>query len=225
MILDNIKTHRDIEITLTDEEAEILDRVSVPKLMKKGTELFQEGEECNRLIRILSGKVLLYKISYEGKEISLNILGGESIIGENSLFETSYYTYSAKVIEDAYVFTCSKEEMLILLNNPVVSLDLIEQLTKKLNAVTDQVANMAFYDIRGRLLRTFSKLLESNGVETKFGHKIDIKLSHQELANMVNASRVMVTNILNALKGEGIIEIKDKYIFVMDLDQLDVDEY
>lgn len=64
-----------------------------------------------------------------------------------------------------------------------------------MNTYTEQMASMAFNDVKGRILSTFNKLVLNHGVSTKLGTKIDIVLSHQDIANLVNASRLMVTNI------------------------------
>lgn len=124
------------------------------------------------------------------------------------------HSFSAKAIEDTFVCVCSKDDFIQLLKNPMISLKIIKSLTTKLNTYTEQMANIAFNDVKGRLINTFKNLVKQYGEESDFGTRINLILSHQDMANLVNASRVMVSNIMIALKEEGMIEVKNRYISV-----------
>lgn len=209
---------KDLELFQALDEKEKLEviKLAKPKSFTKGESIFSEGSPADTIYLIKSGRVLLYKISEEGKEIALDILQEHDIFGENTIFEDVLHTMNAKALEDTFVCTCSRKDIPILLTNNMIALKIIKLLGDKLNNYTEQVARMAFRDVKGRVLSTMVRLAKDYGVVTPKGIKIDIVLNHQDLANLVNASRVMVTNILNELKRQGIIEVNQRLYYVLD---------
>lgn len=213
-----IECMKDLELFQALDEKEKLEviKLAKAKTFKKGESIFSEGSPADTIYLIKSGRVLLYKISEDGKEIALDILQEHDIFGENTIFEDTLHTMNSKALEDTFVCTCSRNDIPVLLNNNMIALKIIKFLGDKLNNYTEQVAVMAFRDVKGRVLNTMVRLAKDYGVVTPKGIKIDIVLNHQDLANLVNASRVMVTNIVNELKREGIIEVNQRLYHVLD---------
>ncbi|ADG82817.1 Crp/Fnr family transcriptional regulator [Thermincola potens] len=213
-----IKCMKDLDLfQALDEEDKIqVMRLARPRSFNKGEIIFSEGDPADTIYLIKSGRVLLYKMSEDGKEIALDILQEDDIFGENTIFEDIRHTMNARALKDTFVCTCSRNDLPNLLKNPMIALKIIKFLGDKLNNYTEQVAAMAFRDVKGRVLNTMVRLAKNYGVMTPKGIRIDIVLNHQDLANLVNASRVMVTNIVNELKREGIIEVNQRLYYLLD---------
>jgi len=205
---------------LTAEEKQSVTRLARPAEYKKGEIIFSEGDPADTIYLVRSGQVLLYKISEDGKEISLDILKEDDILGENTIFDDIQHSMNARALEDTFVCTCSRSDFPNLLKNPMTALRIIKALGDKLNNYTEQMASMAFRDVRGRVVGTLVRLAREYGQETSRGIRIDISLNHQDVANLVNASRVMVTNTLNALKQEGLISVYRRRFYLVDPDLL-----
>ena len=197
------------------EKAQVL-KLARGKRYKKGELIFAEGDLADTIYLVKEGKVLLYKISEDGKELSLNILQENDIFGENTILEDNYQTMYAKALENVFVCTCTQQDFYSLLMNPTVAFKVISYLSEKLNNYTQRAAVMAFQDVKGRVFSTLARLAKDYGELTSDGLRINIILSHQELANLVNASRVMVTNVLNELKHEGLIGVNQRMFFLVD---------
>jgi CRP/FNR family cyclic AMP-dependent transcriptional regulator len=193
--------------TLDFEEREKIGALAGKRLYRKNEFVFREGEPADTIYLIKYGRVRLFKISGDGKEITLDILKEEDLFGENTFFEDTPHTMSARVLEDAFVCSCDREHFALLLQNPRVSLKIIQVLGKKLNDYSDQVASIAFRDVKGRIAATLLNLADKYGVPGPEGVTIEIDLTHQDIGNLVNASRVMVTRVLGSLKQEGIIAV------------------
>lgn len=214
----NIKCMKDLDLFQALNECE---KQKVLKLARgrnyiKGEIVFREGEHADTIYLIRSGRVLLYKTSDDGKEVSLDILEEGDIIGENTIFDDMQHTFSAKALEDTFICRCLKSDFPQLLKNPDISMKIIKSLTDKLNNYTDSIANMAFYDVKNRVLNTLIRLCSKYGIVTNEGIKLDIYLSHEDIAHLINASRVMVTNTIKALKNEGKISILNKHYLIKD---------
>ncbi|WP_432661995.1 Crp/Fnr family transcriptional regulator [Wukongibacter baidiensis] len=213
-----IKCMKDLKIfdCLNDDEKKEVVRLARPRFFKKGESFFAEGSPCDAIYFIRTGRVLLYKISENGKEVGLDILQQDDIFGENTILEDVYHTFSAKALEDTFACICLRSDFFKLLNKPDIALKVIQDLTTKLNSYTEQMANLAFNDVRGRILNILRRLVRKHGQITSEGIKININLSHQDIANLVNASRVMVSNVLKNLRNEGKIIINQKNFFLID---------
>jgi CRP/FNR family transcriptional regulator, cyclic AMP receptor protein len=167
----------------------------------KNTILFMEGDESTRLFVIESGKVNVFVNGDDGKQVILNILGPGEYFGELSLLDGR--PRSASVITlTACVFTtiCRDRLQAFIQENPDFAMDIITQLVNRIRDLTHNVKDMALLDVYGRVAQLLRRLAdESNKIENP-------KLTHQEIANMVGASREMVSRIMKELLAGEYIE-------------------
>lgn len=208
---------------LNEEEKELVAKLARARVYGKGELIFSENDPADTIYLVRAGRVLLYKISEDGKELALDLLQEEDIFGENTIFDDVRHTMNARALEPTFVCTCCRNDFPQLLQNPMIAMKIIKLLGAKLNNYTEQMAMMAFRDVKGRIIKTLGRLAREHGQETSQGIKIDITLNHQDLANLVNASRVMVTNILNDLKREGAIDNSMRIFYILDRNLIEVD--
>lgn len=207
---------KDLEIfsPLSEEEKNHITRLARGKLYKKGEFLFQDGDEADTIYLIRSGHILLSKTSDDGKQFSIDILGNGGIIGENTIFEEICYTFDAVSLENSYVCRCFKKDFLELLKNPQISMKIMKTMTDKVNIYTDTISSIAFYDVKNRVYKTLERISGRYGLQTEDGVLLDIFLSHEDIAHLSNASRVMVTNAISDLKKEGKISTKERHYII-----------
>lgn len=164
--------------------------------------LFHEGESAEAIYLIKKGQVKLSRVFKNGKEITLQIVGDDQIIGENLLYGRTEHIFTAEVVQEAFICSCTKEEFRRLVTDyPEIGLKIIKTLSSKLEQLTQRVDSLTTYDVKGRLINLFYQLSQEYGIETKEGVLIDLRLTHQDLAEFIDASRVMVTNTLQEIKG------------------------
>ncbi|MBV7275956.1 Crp/Fnr family transcriptional regulator [Clostridium sp. PL3] len=211
-----IKCMKDLDLfqPLDDIEKQKIVKLAHSREFSKGEIIFNEGEPADAIYLLRSGKILLFKISSEGKEISLDILNEGDILGENTIFDDIEHTFSARALEETFICSCQKVDFPKLLSNPEISIKLIKSLTNKLNTYTDSMANIALYNVKNRIMNTLIRLSKRYGVETPSGIQLEILLSHEDIAHLVNASRVMVTNMIKELKNEGKIIIVNRHYVI-----------
>lgn len=205
-------------------EKEKIGRLAGKKLYRKKEFIFREGQPADSIYLVKYGRVRLFKVSAAGKEIALGILKENDIFGENTFFDSTEYTMSAQAIEDTFVCSCSREHLPLLLQNPLIAAKIIQFLGKKIQDYTDQVADIAFRDVKERTLTTIMRLAEDYGKKDERGTAVDIELTHQDLASLVNASRVMVSNVLTALRKEGIIATDNRRITILHRKEQDTEK-
>lgn len=178
------------------------------RLYTKGEFIFHEGETADCIYLIKYGRVKLTKVSPAGKEIILGMLGENDFFGENTFFDQSVHTLSAQSLDNTYICSCGRDAFLELLQNPDTSLKIIRLLSEKLNSYSEQVASIAFLDVKGRVSSALMRLANDYGINENGSMAIDIDLTHNEIAGLVNASRVMVSNVISSLRQDGLISTK-----------------
>lgn len=201
-------------------EKEKIGALAGKKVYRKNEFIFREGEPADAVYLIKYGRVRVFKISEGGKEITLDILKEDDLFGENTFFDDAQHTMNAQALEDTFICSCNRQSFLDLLKNPQISLKIIQLLGERLNNYTEQVANIAFLDVKGRISATLLRLAQEYGKPAPEGTMIDIDITHQDLAYIVNASRVMVTNVLIALRQEGVIATRGHRITLLRKEKL-----
>lgn len=217
-----IRCMKDLAVfsTLDFLEREKIGALAGKRIYRKNEYIFCEGDPADTIYLVKSGRVRLFKVSLTGKEITLDILKEDDLFGENTFFEDARHTFNAQAMEDTFICSCSRESFALLLQNPKTSLKIIQLLGKRLSHYTEQVASIAFRDVKGRISAALLRLAEEYGKPAPEGTAIDIELTHQDLANLVNASRVMVTNVLSSLREEGAIAARGHRLILINREKL-----
>lgn len=191
------------------------------KKYKKGDIIFYEGDRGKAFFFVKSGKIKIYKTSFDGRDITLNILGKGSIFAEVTLFNDVNYPATVEVLEDSEIgMILNKDIEKMILNNNTLALQIIKVLTKRLYRSQKTLKEMAFNDTYSRTARTLLDLCQRHGRYTTLGIEIDISITRQDIANMVGTSRETVSRIISDLKKEKILDSQSKKIVIIDKDKL-----
>jgi CRP/FNR family cyclic AMP-dependent transcriptional regulator len=184
---------------------------AVTKLFPAHTVILHEGEKSDSLYIILYGKVKVYASEKNGSDVILNIQGRGDFFGEMALLDETARSASVMTMEPTRLSIITKAGFRdCLAHHPDLAYELIRALTQRVRSLTDSVRNLALLDVYGRVARTLLNLA------TKADGKLVVeqKLTHQEIANMVGASREMVSRILKDLANKGYITVERKRITI-----------
>jgi CRP-like cAMP-binding protein len=192
--------------TLPKEDLMEIDRMApmskLPKNMLIQTpDTFREG-----LYVIKEGKVRLYKINAEGKQFTLGILGKGNVFGEIDSFSLGTRDIFIETIDSVLLCSLGKEQFeKFLAERPQLAIKLLKVISERLKERDALLEQLALGDVGDRVLHLLIKLSEQFGVVEEEYHKIDFPLTHQELANMIGATRESVTMVLKGLAKEDVI--------------------
>ncbi len=197
---------------LSDRELDVIRAVASEKTYPKNAVVLTEGEMGDSLYMIQSGKVKVFIGDEEGREIILKILGPGAFFGEMSMIDKQPRSASVTTIEGStfQVLTHAAFEKCVE-QEPRIGNMVMQILAQRVREADRKIGTLALMDVYGRVASTLLELsVYSNGKLV-----VGEKLSQQELANMVGASREMVNRILKDLTDRGFISVESKSITII----------
>ena len=177
----------------------------------KNTVLINEGDIGDSLFIVLSGRVKVYSSNQAGREIVIAFHGPGEYVGEMSL-DSSPRSASVMTLEPttcAIVNRSSFREF--ILAHPDFALHLIERLIQRVRLTTENVKSLALSDVYGRLV----KLLLALAVERDGKLVVPEKLTQQDIAERVGASRDMISRLLKDLIAGGYLAVQERTITIL----------
>ncbi len=183
--------------------------------------IFHKGDPGDRLYAILSGRVGINTVSREGKEIILNVLGPGEVFGEIAVLDGKRRTAGAVAMQPTKLVRIGRAEFLPFLErHPRLCIRVIEVLCERLRWTSDIIEDTIFLDIPRRLAKRLLTLIERHGQPVEGGVKIDMKLSQEDLGNMLGVTRESVNKGIASFQQQGVISYEGAYIIVHDIDAL-----
>ena len=198
---------------LSDDELALVDELVIEKSSSRGTVILTEGDVGDSLYAIVEGRVKVFIGDEDGREIILKILGPGDFFGEMSLIDKQPRSASVAAIENTKLKVLSQSAFQACLERaPHIAMTVMTALAKRLRDADRKISTLALMDVYGRVANTLLELAIENEGKLVVGEK----LSQQDIANMVGASREMVNRILKDLSERGYISIESKQITIHD---------
>ena len=195
--------------SLSPEDLQTLESHAKNKRYRRNTVIMEKGDDSSALYVLVSGKVRVYVADDDGKEVVLNVCDEPgSHFGELALLRGVTRTASVMTLEDSHFLVISTPDFLACLaDHPEIALDIIGALVDQVSTLTERVSALALNDVYGRLAATLRDMAREED-----GRWITQALTQQELAQMIGASREMVSRIFKELKAGDYIQLEDKRI-------------
>lgn len=189
-----------------------------PKVMlrefKKNHVILHEEDTNSFMYIIVHGKVKIYQIGNQGREMILSVHGAGEFFGEMSLIDGKTDPATVAAMEHSMIAIISRSDFYSLLHSQKKMLEnLLELLCSRLRESWKKIQMLNFNDAAQRIKMLLLILSEDYGEKTQTGTTLRIKLIHQNVADMTGLTRETVTRVLDKWKRNGEIRItKDKFI-------------
>jgi CRP/FNR family transcriptional regulator len=199
---------------LSDEE---LDRI-VPLLSERRFQqkqnLFATGDPAERVYLLLQGRVKIFQVADNGKEVILDLVGRGDVVGDMAIVENGERTASAQAIEDTIALSISWEDFSHLLQqSPRLGFVMVELMARRLSGMQRTFANLVAKPVSARLADTLIRRADQGSIR--------LGLTHQELAQTIGTSRETVTALLSRFVALGAIAHEPGGYTVTDRDLLE----
>ncbi len=199
---------------LTDEELHQISHRMVIKRFKKNEMILHEEDTNEFMYIILSGKVKVVQTTEDGREIILAMHQSGDFFGEISLIDGKTAPATVMATEDSLTAIISKKDFFsILFSHNKVLEKLLQILCSHLRESWERIQLLNFNNASQRMKMLFLILSNEYGKKTTEGITLNIKLTHQDIADMTGMTRETVTRIIDKWQKNGKITIlKNKFI-------------
>ena len=190
---------------------------------RHGSAIYTQGERCSNLFCVLSGQVKLARVDYEGNEFTTGFLTtgelfGPALGGSDSLEAQETATTKGAV---SVWRVPAKEFRNLLLHHSSLGLRVVEALARRQRQMERRLECFAFKRTEARLAQTLRELSAGFEARCEHGFGQHIRLTQQELADLVGASRPVVSTILNRLRKKGVLGYNREYLCVRGIEAIE----
>ena len=187
----------------------MISRRSAPR----GAAIMREGDPVDSLYIVISGRLKVMMGEADGKETILSIIGPGEFFGEMGLIDDNPRSASVVAIEPCELLSVTKRAFRkCLVENSELAMAVMRVLVRRLREADRKIGSLAMLDVYGRVARLLLDMSEDVD-----GRKVVTRrLTKQDIAKMVGASREMVSKVMGDLQASGHIEVEGSTIVLRD---------
>ena len=197
--------------TLAPETLHAIAASGVVRQFPKNTVLINEGDQNDSLYIILTGKVKVFASNRAGKEVVIDFHGPGEYVGEMMLDGLPRSASVITVLPTTAAVVNRAHFREFILAHPDFALHLIEKLIERVRRTTENMKSLALSDVYGRLIRLLNSLAQT--IDGRL--VVNEKLTQQDIAERVGASRDMISRLMKDLVGGGYLAIEDRIIVIL----------
>jgi len=183
--------------------------------------IYLPGDPGASLFIVNGGRVKISKVTRDGKALTLNYCGPSELFGETCLVEGGPREEMAEAMENSMVTEIERSDFERLL---LTSASLGHHMTKLLAArrrdLENKLETLVFRDVTAKLAELLLQLAEEYGVEDSRGTLVALKITHQELANLIGSTRETVSLTLSQFKKKNLICTEGRKVIIADAESL-----
>jgi CRP/FNR family cyclic AMP-dependent transcriptional regulator len=189
----------------------------------RGSVIFSEGEKPRGVYVLCEGRVKISITSAEGKTLILEVSQPGELLGIDAIISGQPYGATAKTVDKCRLNFFPSEQFLRLINKDHrVYAAVVQALSLKLSQVVEHTRLLFLSKSASeKLARLLVRWCDELGTDTPQGIRIDSRLTHEEVAQMICSSRETVTRLLSEFKQKGILSLAKNGVFIRDREALE----
>lgn len=216
----------DFLASLDDVARSSLLSIATSQHFKQRQHIFRAGSPGNNLYILKSGRAKIYSLSPAGKEVILWFCIAGEVFGLTEISNSGMREVSAVAYTDAEFLIVQHDRFReFLLAHPDTSLLLIDLLSVRMRMLGSLILAMATEDVSSRFLKLLNGLLVRYGQPCNLHsgcnhYQINLRLTHQEIADMIGTTRQSVSSLIGNLKQRGILFVHNHLIHIQNRAEL-----
>jgi len=194
-----------------------LSRISVERAFNKGETVFSEGNAGNGFFIVAGGLIKIFKLSPDGKEQILHIVGPGEPFGEVPVFTGQPFPANADALMNSRLIFFPRRAFIDLVTkNPSLSLNMLAVLSRRLRQFTVQIENLSLKEVPGRLATYLIYLSEEHPGQ----RAVSLTISKGLLASLLGTIPETLSRIFAKMSSQGIIRVNGRQIQILDRSRL-----
>ena len=198
---------------LPEKHLKEIEQIAVDRHFNKGEVIFLEGDDGNGFFLVAEGLVKIFKVSSEGKEQILHILGPGEPFGEVPVFSGQQFPASAETIIESHLLFFPRAAFVDLITRiPSLAMNMLAVLSMRLRQFTVQVENLSLKEVPGRLAAYLVYLAD----EQENKDIITLSISKGQLASLLGTIPETLSRIFSRMAELNLIEMDGRSIKLLD---------
>jgi len=186
-----------------------------------GTRLYWEGDPTDKLFYIKRGRVKVTKATDDGKQLIMYMFQTGDLFGELETFHTSTHNFNAETVEDSLIGIIQQKDLEVLLwQHGDFAIEFIKWMSQLQRITQNKFRDLMMFGKPGALCSMLIRLSNTYGKPFGDGVLITTRLTNNELAEMIGATRESVNRMLSEFRKLGVIDYHNSLIVIKDLDYL-----
>ena len=206
---------------LSWREMRELRRITRMVSYKKNELVYLPGDPSDMIFLLKKGRIKISRLSEEGREATLALLEPGEIFGEVEALQGIVRESMVQALEPVLVCEIPREDFNRYLNQyPEVGGKVIKWFGGRLRQIETRVSDLVFKTASARLAQLLIDLSHSMGTQEPGGIRLQTRLTHQNLANLIGTSRETVSTLMSQFVHHGLIAQPNRYILILDEQRL-----
>lgn len=206
---------------LSDAERTSLAAAAVRHAVADGTVLFRRDDPTPGLHVVETGAIKIFTLTAAGEERIIDIIGAGEFCGEIGVVDAAPSVAWGHALGPSVLWVIPPESFeRVLLAHPRICLKLCRVLAGKVRATSRQLDEALFLSSRERVLRHLVRLAEKHGRPYDHGLKLEVRLTHQEIARLAGTARETVSRVLADLQDRSLLRFQGRLMLIPDLTAL-----
>jgi len=215
-VLKNIPLFADLKDDIIQKIFNLMQK----RVYKKGNIILMEEEFGDTLFILNKGSVKITRLSDDGREVILSILGEGDFFGEMSIFDGENRSANVVALEDISVLILKRGDFLDLLEkHPRIAIVLLQEMAMRLRRSDQQIEGLSLSDAENRIAMSLLRLAEDLGIIRQGQVVIENLPYQQDIANMAGTSRETVSRMLTLLQRKGYIQKRGRRLTITNYDE------
>jgi CRP/FNR family transcriptional regulator, cyclic AMP receptor protein len=200
--------------------ARLAERVELREVRRREV-IYLPGDPGGAVYFVNGGRVKISKVTRDGKALTLNYCGPSEIFGETCLVDGSPREEMAEAMENAMITEIERADFEKLLqHHPSLGYQLTRLLAMRRRDLENKLETLVFRDVTSKLAELLLSLADEYGVDDSRGTLVALKITHQELANLIGSTRETVSLTLSQFKKKKLICTEGRKVIISDPESL-----
>jgi CRP/FNR family transcriptional regulator, cyclic AMP receptor protein len=199
-----------------DAMTRLAETVQIAEIRRRQV-IYLPGDPGRTVYFVNGGRVKISKVTRDGKELTLAYRGPGELFGEIALIEGGPREEMAEAMENALLTEMERGDFERLIQTqPLLGLRLARLLTQRRRDIENKIENLVFKDVNSKLAELLIRLAAEFGVDDARGTLVALKITHQEMANLIGSTRETVSLTLSQFKRKGLIHTDGRKVILSD---------
>ena len=196
---------------MSEEQMRMVEQRTVMREVRRREVLYLPGDAGDRIYLLKRGVVKISALQEDGREVLLALLRKGEVFGEEAVLDDSPRDHVAEAYEDALVCIITRQDFMDMLrSHPELVFKVTKLIGLRLKTFRTRVEHLLFKGASQRLASTLLELAHEHGISDAQGVLVPLRLSQQDLANLIGVTRESVNLALSDFRRRGLVILENR---------------